>query len=74
MSDEIRCPHCRLPLRISRDPTSPAIDYDREEWRRRCKYPHLGSPAMCLTEPRTNDDGASDPKLTGLQASTSCSK
>ncbi len=67
MSDEIRCPHCRLPLRISRDPASPAIDYDREEWSRRCRYPQLGSPAMCLAEPRTTDNGAPVLKATGLQ-------
>lgn len=67
MTDEIRCPHCRLPLRISRDPTNPKIDYSREEWRRRCKHPELGSPAMCLTEHRSTGEGAPVPEAMALQ-------
>ena len=37
------------------------ISYDPAEWRRRCKYPDLDSPALCLLEgggdcgPRSGD-------------------
>ena len=40
--------------------------YDFDDWKRRCKFPHLGSPALCLIEkkmgPRTRGGLAAAPK------------
>jgi hypothetical protein len=57
MSYEVRCPHCRLALRISQGAGGPLLDYDVEEWKRRCKHLDLNSPAHCLAErkPKTLD-------------------
>jgi len=57
-----KCPHCGLPLKMSRDPGGhPQLRYDTDEWKRRCKRLDLASPALCLIEPaaRVRQDKAS---------------
>jgi hypothetical protein len=52
MKSQTKCPHCRLPMTLSYDPSgNPQLFYDTDEWRRRCKRLDLGSPAFCLVEP-----------------------
>jgi hypothetical protein len=51
MNIDTKCPHCRLPLTIVRDSNGPVqLRYDPDDWRRRCKRPDLGGPAMCFAE------------------------
>jgi hypothetical protein len=59
----IRCPHCGLVLTIEDVQGTSQITYDPAEWRRRCRFPDLDSPALCLLEGgaggggRDHDDG-----------------
>jgi hypothetical protein len=32
------------------------LKYDIDEWRRLCKRPHLGSPALCLAQGSDSSD------------------
>ena len=43
------CPHCGLVLRMEARTDDLALTYDVDEWRRRCNYLSLGSPALCVT-------------------------
>jgi GntR family transcriptional regulator len=49
-TEELRCQHCKLSMKIEDHPSGSYLVYDREEWGRRCKRPDLGSPAYCLSE------------------------
>jgi hypothetical protein len=52
---DTKCPHCGLPLTIVRDFSGPVqLRYDPDDWRRRCKRPELGGPAMCFAEEAPN--------------------
>lgn len=44
------CPHCGLVLTLDDTQGSIVITYDPGEWLRLCRYPDLGSPALCLLE------------------------
>ena len=55
MSSDLKCPHCGLVMTLSKGPGGPQLHYDTDEWKRRCKYPELKSPALCLTERNPGD-------------------
>jgi hypothetical protein len=46
----IFCPHCGLALTIDDSQGGTVVGYAPAEWRRLCKYPDLGSPALCLLQ------------------------
>jgi hypothetical protein len=54
-TDVIRCPHCQLEVTLGQTGEEPSIDYDLEEWRRRCRYPELGGAGWCIA--RKENDG-----------------
>jgi len=45
---ELRCSHCGLNIKIEQNLGGPILVYDRDEWKRRCLSPYLGSPAYCI--------------------------
>lgn len=47
------CPHCGLALQVETRAEDFTVSFDGEEWRQRCKYPDLGSPALCLAQEDT---------------------
>lgn len=67
---DTKCPHCGLPLTMSRDTSGrPHLRYDLDDWKRRCKRLDLASPALCFIEPASRvpadkpdaQNGAGDP-------------
>jgi hypothetical protein len=42
------CPHCGLKLTIVPDKLGTHLSFDFEEWKRRCRFPGLESPVLCL--------------------------
>lgn len=56
MANEVAsCPHCGLAMTLTQSARGPLLDYDREQWRRRCKYVHLGGAGWCLVEKPDGD-------------------
>jgi hypothetical protein len=46
----ISCPHCGLSMRLEDGPGGQTLVYDRDDWKRVCKFPGSPSPAWCLAE------------------------
>jgi hypothetical protein len=44
------CPHCGLVLAITLDKIDTRVRFGVKEWQRRCRYPDLDSPVLCLAE------------------------
>jgi hypothetical protein len=44
------CCRCGLVMIIAQRRGKPALSYNREEWKRRCKRPDYGDPAHCIAE------------------------
>jgi hypothetical protein len=42
------CPHCGLKLTIVPDKLGTHLSFDFEEWKRRCRFPGMESPLLCL--------------------------
>jgi hypothetical protein len=53
-TEVIRCPHCHLEVTLGQRGKEPSIDYDVEEWRKRCRYPELGGAGWCIVRKENN--------------------
>jgi hypothetical protein len=49
-ANNVGCFRCGLVMTAAHRPDDPTLNYDRGEWKRRCKRPDFGSPARCIAE------------------------
>jgi hypothetical protein len=48
----VTCPHCGLVLTVKPGKGATRLAYNIPEWKGRCLHLALGSPVLCLLEPR----------------------
>jgi hypothetical protein len=56
----VSCPHCGLLMILNPGKGGTRLTYDIQDWKKRCQHPDLGSPVLCLLEPRREGKRNSD--------------
>ncbi len=51
----VNCLHCGLVLTLKPGKGATRLTYEVPEWKQRCLHFALGSPVLCLLEPRRKD-------------------
>jgi hypothetical protein len=47
MRTPLVCPDCGTPISVDLDREGIQVEYDIDEWTRRCAHPDAGGPTMC---------------------------